>query len=52
MVKIDGIYSMTLYVFSPHRNNVAKLAIYVNRADNSGEEKLCDAHSIAGFLSS
>ena len=48
VVKIAGIYSMTVHVFSPHRHNTAKLAIHVNRADSSGEEKLCDAHSIIG----
>ena len=46
VVKIAGIYSMTVHVLSPHRHNTAKLAIHVNRADSSGEEKLCDAHSI------
>ena len=48
VVKIPGIYSMTVHVFSPPRHNTAKLAIRVNRVDSSGEEKLCDAHSIIG----
>ena len=50
MVKIPGIYSTTVHVFSAASTHTAKLAIYVNRADGSGEEKLCDAHSVQGKI--
>ena len=50
VVKIAGIYSTTVNVFSPRRSlsHTAKLGIYVNRASSGGEEKLCDAHSVKG----
>ena len=47
MVKIAGIYSATVHLTSPN-NNQAKVAMFVNRADGSGEERLCDAHTLSG----
>ena len=48
VVKIAGVYSTTVHVFSPGITYNAKLGIYVNRAGGGGEEKLCDAHSVVG----
>ena len=35
-------------MLSPFITHTAKLAVFVNYGDGSGEEKLCDAHAVDG----